>query len=129
MGQGSAAPAVVDGRVVNRRTKNRRQELKTGNWLRALLAQPQIRRADAQAAGNVLIERMEDRQRSERVRERQRQDVRVTVVEPAPQQRGAESDGSEERVGQVHDAEQQRGEEDAGQPRRRALALAQDDGL
>ena len=28
MGQGSAAPAVVNGRGVNRRTKNRHQELK-----------------------------------------------------------------------------------------------------
>src|SRR6478672_13668952 len=81
----------------------------------APLASPrcQIRRADAQMSGRRGVERRQDDEGQQRVRERERDQVRMAVVDGAPDERGDEGDRGEKRIGHVQRREKRGRDEDA----------------
>ena len=61
--------------------------------------------------------------------QRERHEIRVAIVNPAPDDRGDERDDGEKRIGEVKRREQRGGDNDASGSRRRRLGLAQQDDL
>src|SRR6185503_6986439 len=76
-----------------------------------------------------LIERIPKREGPESVGESERDDVRVPVVEPAPDERGGAGEWRQQRIRQVNHAEEYRCDENAFGARRCALGFAEHAGL
>src|SRR4029079_5378437 len=77
------------------------------------LPRRQIRRADAQMSGRRAVERRQDDEGQQRVREGERDQVRVPVVDGAPDERGDEGDRGEKWIGHVQRREERGRDEDA----------------
>ena len=89
----------------------------------------QVPDADAQVSGHRVAERVEDGERQQRMRKRQRQQVRVPVVDPAPRERAGQRHRGQERIGQVQRREQHGGDDDAGVPSHGRLRFTQEHGV